>query len=654
MLLTTFDARHVGGGMAQAKVQRQATKAQPNSALHLPLAQRTKALLAAACSTSVDIARAIAYAAAAELWASLLKQHGAVAADFPLGQAPVSPGAIPTEIRRQACAFGADLAGLAIQDAVAELGRLYTHALPGAHRGENGIFYTPPVLVVRLLDKATAAGMDWLRGKAISPGCGGGQFLVEDARRMVAAMGEAAPAIVVASVGARLRGWDIDPFACWLSQLAVEAALLPQVIASGKRLTPVTECRDSLMDSWNGHEGIYDLVNENPAFGKVKDTPEIRERFARTLYGHPNVYGLFADVSLRLAKPVGGIVALLTPTSYLSGHYFKALRRTLAELARPVSIDIVESRTDVFPDVLQEVALSAFVHGRTETSAACSIVHVLPSELRVEDAGELLLPKDPEDPWIVARDPADVALVAAMQSLPTRLSDWGYEVSTGPLVWNRANKLGRLHDKPGPDRYPVVWAEAVSKNGRFALRYQQRGHKAFYEAKRGKEGKTGKSGKPSQLKPDPNLVWTSCLLLQRTTAKEQSRRLIGAVMPASLVKAYGAVAVENHLNMVRPAKKHPPVSLSMLAAYFASDLADRVMRCISGSVAVSATELEAMPLPTVDDLRMALAARTPESALRRLYGIDDGQGPENKEDGSRACKSPRTASTDARVGGGDP
>ena len=129
---------------------------------------------------------------------------------------------------------------------------------------------------------------------------------------------------------------------------------------------------------------------------------------------------------------------------------------------------------------------------------------------------------------------------------------------------------------------------------RFALRYEQRGHKAFYEAASDK-GKPTKGRKARKAKQDPNLVRTSCLLLQRTTAKEQCRRLIGAVMPASLVKEHGAVAVENHLNMVRPTVGKPPVPLKMLAAFFASGVADRVIRCINGSVAVSASELEAMP-----------------------------------------------------------
>ena len=42
-------------------------------------------------------------------------------------------------------------------------------------------------------------------------------------------------------------------------------------------------------------------------------------------------------------------------------------------------------------------------------------------------------------------------------------------------------------------------------------------------------------------------------LVQRTTAKEQNRRLIAAELPASFIKKHGAVVVENHVNMVRPA-----------------------------------------------------------------------------------------------------
>jgi adenine-specific DNA-methyltransferase len=58
------------------------------------------------------------------------------------------------------------------------------------------------------------------------------------------------------------------------------------------------------------------------------------------------------------------------------------------------------------------------------------------------------------------------------------------------------------------------------------------------------------------------------------------------------------VVIENHLNMLRPAVEEPAVSPTVLAAFLNSGAADRAFRCVSGSVAVSAFELEALPLPS--------------------------------------------------------
>ncbi len=422
---------------------------------------------------------------------------------------------------------------------------------------------------------------------------------------MVKSLGSAEPAIVVAAVSARLRGWDLDPFAAWLSHLCVEALLLPQVIASRKRLSPITEARNSLA-GWDGHEGGYALIMNNPAFGKVKDNEGLRARFMRSLYGHPNLYGLFTDLAVHLASADGGIIAYLTPASYLGGLYFKALRRLLAEEAPPVSIDIVESREDVFEEVLQEVALSVFRRGSRGTTASCSVIHVEADGLRIEAAGALVLPENPEAPWLIPRKASDAAFVERMLSMKSRLSDWGYSVSTGPLVWNR--KKAKLHNEPRKGSVPVIWAEAVSVQGKFRLKPEKRSHAAFYEP----------------IGPaDSNLVAAPCLLIQRTTAKEQNRRLISSALPASVIKAHGTVAVENHLNMVIAARPKPAVPMKTLAAFFASETADRVIRCINASVAVSASEIKAMPLPPPDAIVSAMAARNPESALRQLYGIEE-------------------------------
>jgi hypothetical protein len=43
-----------------------------------------------------------------------------------------------------------------------------------------------------------------------------------------------------------------------------------------------------------------------------------------------NLYGLFTDLAAQLARR-GGVIAYVTPTSFLAGEYFKSLRALLAE-----------------------------------------------------------------------------------------------------------------------------------------------------------------------------------------------------------------------------------------------------------------------------------------------------------------------------------
>ena len=95
------------------------------------------------------------------------------------------------------------------------------------------------------------------------------------------------------------------------------------------------------------------------------------------------------------------------------------------------------------------------------------------------------------------------------------------------------------------------------------------------------------------------------------------------------METHGAVVIENHLNMLRPLSERPAVPAAALAAFLNSDAADRAFRCVSGSVAVSAYELEALPLPSPEALKALTqllsrkASRTKiEAACARLY--DDG------------------------------
>ena len=118
------------------------------------------------------------------------------------------------------------------------------------------------------------------------------------------------------------------------------------------------------------------------------------------------------------------------------------------------------------------------------------------------------------------------------------------------------------------------------------------------------------------------------MLVQRTTSKEQHRRLIAAEMPAEFITRHKAVVVENHLNMVRPISGTAKVSPAAVACLLNSRAADQAFRCISGSVAVSAFELEALPLPDLKAMRKIerLIERRSKSAaieglIDQIYGV---------------------------------
>lgn len=568
-----------------------------------PLQDQARELALIANAASLDAAHAVTFLAALGWWDASIEALG----DNPARLRPATGGTMRSDLPRLAAhgarEFGRALARMPVSEAHALLGRLYTHALPADHRAALGVHYTPLPLLRRLLDQAENAGHDWGVARAIDPACGHGAFLLEAATRMLGRLAGADPRIALTSLAARLHGWDIDPFAVWLSQVSVEILALPQILSSGHRLGSIAEARDALRD-FAEVSGTWDLVMGNPPFGKVKDQPQLRMRFQRSLFGHPNLYGLFTDLAVHLAKPSGGIVAFLTPASFLAGEYFRNLRRVLQEQAKPVTLDLVESRSDVFHNVLQEVVLSTFRRGRRSRSAACAVVHASSAELTIQAAGRLTLPVNPSAPWILPRSPADAGLTERLANMPDRLADWGYAVSTGPLVWNRHKD--RLHDTPEQGSVPVIWAEAITPDGRFVLRAGKRNHRAWYRPR--------SAG-------DSNLVERACVLVQRTTAKEQRRRLIAAALPDELLGRCGPVAIENHVNMIRPVRRKPAVPLTTLAAFLMTDTADRVFRCINASVAVSASELAGMPVPAATEVNAAMQLPDPDRMLRQLYGL---------------------------------
>jgi adenine-specific DNA-methyltransferase len=169
--------------------------------------------------------------------------------------------------------------------------------------------------------------------------------------------------------------------------------------------------------------------------------------------------------------------------------------------------------------------------------------------------------------------------------MPLTLASAGWKVSTGPLVWNR--RKADLGPKAGRGRLPVLWAADI--DGGVIHRDPVRDSMRYLALR--------PSDESSMVLTDP------AVLIQRTTAPEQTRRLVSASLTDNILRKWGnRVVVENHVNVVRPVAADPLIDVDTLARLLKTPTIDRVLRCLSGSVAVSAYELEALPLPDAETL----------------------------------------------------
>ncbi len=557
-------------------------------------------------NTRLPLARAFCEATLKHYWIVLCKAENC---NWKIRACPVVPLVClePASIRLST-EIGENLAKLPTTLASYLLGTLYTAMLPEDTRAQWGAYYTPPGLVDRLLEMAGQAGFDWRKGTAIDPACGGGAFLAPVALRMWQHSRGGSPEFVLRNIATRLSGMEIDPFAGWMSHVLLEAALLRLCMKAGMRMPDIVSITDSLAAM---PAKLFDLVIGNPPYGRVTLSPELRERYARSLYGHANLYGLFTDLAVQLTKP-GGVIAYVTPTSFLGGQYFKSLRALLSREAPPCTVDFIADREGVFDDVLQETMLAVFTRAPSECRPVA--VHFLEpagslDAVRVDEVGQFALEAS-DTPWILPRNRRQAGILPRLLAM-RRLSDYGYSISTGPLVWNR-HKTQLRDRKSGRNTFPLVWAESVTPDGRFSFSAIKRNHVPWI-----------------QIEDDQGflVVRESCVLIQRTTSREQNRRLIAAIMPSVFLANQGGAVVENHLNMalrIAPG----PILPETICALFNSRAVDQAYRCISGSVAVSAYELEALPLPAERQM-LALqrlvtggaSREVVERTVARMYGM---------------------------------
>lgn len=499
--------------------------------------------------------------------------------------------------------------GISYATSAHDLGVAYVSSLSPQLRARYGRHYTPAVLAGELwLMARRGLGMrrgvaEALPGLVRDPACGAGALLLPPLREHLRATRHADPQVVLAGLPHVIDGIETDPAAAWLASVVLAAEALPLLAATPSRRRQPLPALARLGDGLAFYDVRARLNIMNPPYGRVRLTDADRERFARTLYGHANLYGLFLAAALDDLDE-HGIIAALVPTSFMSGLYFQNLRRELGRAAPIREIGFVADRSGVFSGVLQETCLAVFGRRRARRVKITRLTGTGKSSV-----AQVMAPRR-EGPWLLPRRSDDAIVAAASLSMPLNLRAAGWRVSTGPLVWNR--RKSDLSAEPGACRYPIIWAADID-GGRL--------HRDVVRNRMRYLMVHGSRERSVMLLTEP------AILVQRTTAPEQSRRLVSVRLTAEQLDQWGgAVVVENHVNVLRSMTVEPLVSIEALELLLATEVFDRVMRSMSGSVAVSAYELESIPLPSADVLASWRELSGPELEVAVKGAFEVGSG----------------------------
>lgn len=506
--------------------------------------------------------------------------------------------------------FALALSNERLLDAAYWLSSAYAKLSSVDRRKSLSMYFTPPRLAIRVLDDLELRGVEFGKASFLDPACGGSAFLVPIALRLRhKLLGRVSALQMLDHVQSHLHGMDLDETLCELSRQFLRAVFYDDIQLAGREVEFSIVAGNSL--EANHFHGSIDAVVCNPPYRKMAaaEVDAIRSDFADVIGPQSNLYGVFIALCTRFLKE-NGICAVVTPTSYLSGHSFAKLRAELLEKNRVISLGILSARQGVFMDVQQETAISLLVRGLGDRAKSGTDVSIISPLGAVQPIGMCALPKG-GSAWPIPREAGDVALISRASTLTHRIVDYGYRIRVGNYVWNRderkAYRSERIARRFNRKRsVPLLWSRDI-KAGQ-AIKYDGL-NRANEECR--VVALDDENG--------PSVIKRPCILLQRVTSNDQSRRLVAATVPESFFRTYGGFVGENHTIIIEPSVDRPYLSPTKMCALLGCVEIDRLYRCISGATNVSVFELGQLPLPDPQAIQREIAnGSTVEAAIRLL------------------------------------
>jgi adenine-specific DNA-methyltransferase len=271
----------------------------------------------------------------------------------------------------------------------------------------------------------------------------------------------------------------------------------------------------------------------NPPFLRLaaRDEPSDFERFDDISSGRLNLYAVFVRRGIEALR-AEGMLAYIIPASFIGGPEFRKFRKRIRQLAEVLAVDMINGRSTVFTNVVQDTCV-LILRKRTnqlvDLKAAYASSNSVSGDGAIVATGKIKLPAD-DGAWILPGTKAD---------LPSTLSEWGYAPRIGYLVANR--QKDRIHKRQAKGRVPLIWAKAIGQDGTFDF---------------AKGAKLREHGWVDVPEDAPYVARQACVAIQRTSSRNQKKRLTAAAIPSEFIAQHGGVVAENHVILLLPTR--PP------------------------------------------------------------------------------------------------
>ena len=386
----------------------------------------------------------------------------------------------------------------------------------------------------------------------------------------------------------RLVCYENDPNVMELLRANLEAAcsqsqqkISYEIVSDNYILSQATDY--NLMLGANLEPEKFDFVIGNPPYMKIaKDAPEALA-MPDVCYGAPNLYFLFASMSMFNLRD-GGEMVYIIPRSWTSGAYFKRFRQKFLSEGVLEHIHLFVSRDKVFEkeSVLQETII---IKARKTRSKPKSVTITTTqsnadfSKRTIFEAPYFAVINGPDSYVYLVTNAEEVEILNSLNRWENTLPSIGLKMKTGLTVDFRNREA--LRDATEEQAVPLFYSQHI-QNGKVVFPVGKE-HEYLVTEQRG------------LLQPNKNY-----LFVKRFTAKEEHRRLQCGVYLAKKHPEYSKISTQNKINFIDGMRDLSECVVYGLYVLFNSTLYDCYYRILNGSTQVNSTEVNSMPVPSMD------------------------------------------------------